>query len=157
MGWSQPRAQDSAWYSAGACLSQQGLTLFPPWTESPLKESMCAQVSGRTSSFTEHLMGRGRGGLSHHILHSNPLRTFTKHSCSPKAPGPHNAQPYWFPLLLQFPPRNVFCHWNMPMSISPNLLFLSLLSYCQLPIKAAYRHVQCSPPDELSPLPPGMC
>lgn len=107
-----------------------GLTLFPPWTESPLKESMCAQVSGRTSSFTEHLMGRGRGGLSHHILHSNPLRTFTRHSCSPKAPGPHNAQPYWFPLLLHFPSQKCILslehaheHFTQPsLPLSPLLL-----------------------------------
>lgn len=138
----------------GFWLLLQGLTLFPPWMEGPLKESMCAQVSGRTSGFTEHLLGEAEkefyitSSIATHLQLSPDI---------PVLPGPlgHITPSLTGSLSssLSFPPRNVFCYWNVPMSISRNLLFLCLLSSCRLPLSTAYRHMQCSLPGELSPLP----
>lgn len=58
------------------------------------------------------------------------------------------------PLLLpKFPSRNVFSFWNLPMSISPNVLLPWHLPHCQLPLQTAYRLIQCHLQSELSSLP----
>lgn len=128
----------------GSWLLLQGLTLFPPWVESPLKESTRAQVSGRTPSFTEHLMGEAEkefyitSSVATHLQLSAdiPVLLGPLGHTTPSLTGSFSS--------LTLPPRDVFHYRNMSMSTSPNLLFLLLLSSRQLPLTTAYRHVQCS-------------
>lgn len=47
------------------------------------------------------------------------------------------------PLLLpEFPSRNVFRFWNLPVSLSPNILRPWHLSHCQLPLQTAQGLIQ---------------